>query len=94
MKTVTLKGQFCVNGVKIGKFAEIDFLYDGKNFHIPSLLDTDIPYTFIKDLDSEFGSDQWDCWEVTVIEDQQGDWHYCGDYGQSDYCAQYRREEW
>lgn len=94
MEKVTLKGQFCVGNVKAGKFAEIEMLWDGKNFHIPSLQDVSIPYTFVKELDAQFGSDDWDCWEVIVAQDSNGNWRYTGDYGRSDYIGQYNRDEW
>ena len=89
MKKVTLKGQFCVGNVKAGKFAEIDFMYDGVNFHLP-----EGPNTFIKELDTQFGGSDWDCWEVIVKEHSNGEWHYTGNYGYSDYIGQYQRDEW
>ena len=98
MKKVTLKGQFCIDskygGVKAGKFGDIEMLYDGKNFHIPSLLDTSLPYNFIKELDEQYGSSDWKTWEVIAKESDNGEWHYVDDYGRSDAIIQYNRDEW
>ena len=95
MSKILLKGQFCVGNVKSGKFGEIEFVYDGKNFHIPAMLDVgNIPYTFVKDLDQQFGSSDWDCWEVIAEQQPNGEWRYTGDYGRSDYIGQYNRDEW
>ena len=93
MKKVTLTGQFSVGNVKVGKFAEIDFMYDGKNFHLPELLDVTSPHTFIKELDAQHGGNDWDCFEI-IVEEQNGKWHYTGDYGRSDYISQWNRNDW
>jgi len=94
MKTVTLTGQFCVGNVKVSKFAKIDFMYDGKNFNLPELLEVTGPHTFIKELDEQFGNDAWDCFEVIVEEQPNGKWAYTGDYGRSDYIGQFDRKGW
>jgi hypothetical protein len=94
MKNVTLTGQFCVGNVKAGKFAEIDFMYDGKNFHLPELLDVTSPHTFIKELDKQFGSSVWDCFEVFAKQGDNGKWFDVADYGRSDYIGQWNRNDW
>jgi hypothetical protein len=94
MEKVTLKGQFCVGNVKVGKFANIDFMYDGVNFHLPEMLDVTSPHTFIKELDAQFGGSDWDCFELIMQKDFDGNWYYTGDYGRSHYIEQYNRDEW
>jgi hypothetical protein len=93
MKNVTITGQFSVGHVKVGKFAEIDFMYDGKNLHLPELLDVTSPHTFIKELDAQYGGNDWDCWEV-IVEERNGEFTYTGDYGRSDHILQYNRDKW
>jgi hypothetical protein len=90
MKTITLKGQFYgtdpeINlGVKLGKYAELDFIYDGKTFHPPE------DYSGI--LDQAFGSDAWEGLEFIIKQHPDGTWYDCGDYGRSDEIIQLDRK--
>ena len=84
-----INGQFCTRTVKTGKYADVEFLYDGKDFHPPAGI--------VQQLDKEFGSNDWDCFEIIVAErfpkDGRPHWYSVSDYGRSDYIGQYHRKE-
>lgn len=77
-----IKGQFCVGNVKAGKYGVLDFDED----FTPQL-------DYIAELDNQFGSTNWDCFEVIAVEVTDGRYEYTGDYGYSDIILQFDREE-
>ena len=80
MKTVNLKGQFCIVdkelrcGVKSGVYGSINATRHDNGEWVFEDLGTG-------KLSAQFGSNNWRRFEIIVTEDESGEWHPVGDYG-------------
>jgi hypothetical protein len=99
-KMVTLTGQFCVDtkygGVKTGVFGKMDFIYEGRlPCGTPKMTHATSQMKWVEDFDAQYGSGDWDTFEIIAKEDFKTDeWHYTGDYGNSDMIRQIERWDW
>ena len=99
MNKVTLKGVFCVDGkyggVKTNVFGTMDFIYEGRlPCGTPVMKHATPCDTWVEDFDAQYGSGDWDTFEIIAKESTNGEWYYTGDYGDSDMIRQIERWDW